>query len=172
MILVGLGANLGRADGTPPAVTLRHAAAEVASLPGLVHPRLSRLWRSPPVPPSDQPDYVNAVLRVEGSAEPAALLEALQAIEALHGRVRGERNAARTLDLDLLDLDGLIRRAPPPVLPHPRLRSRAFVLAPLAEVAPGWRHPVTGESVEALLAALPEPDRASTVPIAPAGTLA
>jgi 2-amino-4-hydroxy-6-hydroxymethyldihydropteridine diphosphokinase len=172
VILVGLGGNLSMADGTPPPETLLRAAAAVAALPGLARPRLSRLWRSPPVPPSAQPDFVNAVLRLDGRAEPAALLAALHAIEARHGRVRGERNAARTLDLDLLDLDGLVRQAPPPALPHPRLRQRAFVLAPLAEVAPGWRHPVTGEAVEALLAALPEAERAACRPLAGPATLA
>jgi len=172
VILVGFGANLSMADGTPPAETLLRAALQVAALPGLSRPRLSRLWRSPPVPPSAQPDFVNAVLRLEGRAEPEALLSALHTIEARHGRVRGERNAPRTLDLDLLDLEGLVRQAPPPVLPHPRIRDRAFVLAPLAEVAPGWRHPVTGESVEALLAALPEPERQACRPLARPGILA
>lgn len=172
MILVALGANLSMADGTPPAATLLRAARAVAGLPGVAGPRLSRLWRSPPVPPSDQPDYVNAVLRLQGEAEAVALLEALHAVETRFGRVRGERNAARTLDLDLIDLGGVVREGPPPVLPHPRLRQRAFVLAPLAEVAPGWRHPVTGETVEALLAALPEAERAATVPFATAATLA
>jgi 2-amino-4-hydroxy-6-hydroxymethyldihydropteridine diphosphokinase len=133
---------------------------------------LSRLWDSAPVPASDQPRFVNAVLRAEGAPDPAALLAALHGIEARFGRVRGERNAARTLDLDLLDLNGLIRAAPAPVLPHPRLGQRAFVLAPLAEVAPGWRHPVTGETVEALLAALPEEDRDACRPLGAGGNLA
>ena len=168
MILVGLGANLSMADGTPPSATLPRAAGEVAALPGLRRAALSRLWDSAPVPPSDQPRFVNAVLRLEGEAEPAPLLAALHAIEARFGRVRGEPNAARTLDLDLLDLDGAVRGVPP-LLPHPRMRLRAFVLAPLAEVAPSWRHPVTGETVEALLAALPEAERAACRPLAVPG---
>lgn len=153
------------ADGTPPAATLLRAAGEVAALPGLRLVALSRLWDSAPVPPSGQPRFVNAVLRLEGEAEPAPLLAALHAVEARFGRVRGAPNAARTLDLDLIDLDGMVRDLPP-LLPHPRMRLRAFVVAPLAEVAPGWRHPVTGESVEALLAALPEADRDACRPLA------
>lgn len=160
MILIGFGSNLRIHDGLTPAETLQAAAAQIAALPGLRDATLSRLWDSAPVPASDQPRFVNAVLRAEGTPEPAALLAALHGIEARFGRVRGEPNAARTLDLDLLDLNGLVR-AVPPVLPHPRLTQRAFVLAPLAEVASGWRHPVTGETVEALLAALPAEDRAA-----------
>jgi 2-amino-4-hydroxy-6-hydroxymethyldihydropteridine diphosphokinase len=171
VILVGLGANLRMADGTPPAVTVLRAAAELADLPGMRGAALSRLWDSAPVPPSDQPRYVNAVLRLEGRAEPEALLSALQALESRFGRVRSAPNAARTLDLDLLDLDGLVRDQPP-VLPHPRMHLRAFVLAPLAEVAPGWRHPASGLSVEALLAALPEPERAACRPLEPQPRLA
>lgn len=151
---------------------MRDAAAIVAALPGLGAAALSRLWDSAPVPASDQPRFVNAVLRAEGEPDPAALLAALHRIEARFGRVRGERNAARTLDLDLLDLNGLVRASPPPVLPHPRLAQRAFVLAPLAEVAPGWRHPVTGETVQALLAALPAEDREACRPLASGTNLA
>lgn len=164
VILIGLGANLRRADGATPAETLHAAASHLRALPGLHGARLSRLWDSAPVPASDQPRFVNAVLRASGRPDPAGLLAALHAIEARFGRERGERNAARTLDLDLLDLNGLVREAAP-VLPHPRLHARAFVLAPLAEVAPGWRHPVTGERAAALLAALPEEDRAACRPL-------
>jgi 2-amino-4-hydroxy-6-hydroxymethyldihydropteridine diphosphokinase len=171
VILVGLGANLSMADGTAPAATLLRAEGEIAALPGLRRVALSRVWSSAPVPASDQPRFVNAVLRLAGEADPAALLAALHAIEARFGRVRGEPNAARTLDLDLIDLDGMVR-ATPPVLPHPRMHLRAFVLAPLAEVAPGWRHPVSGETVEALLAALPQADRDACRPLAGPGALA
>jgi 2-amino-4-hydroxy-6-hydroxymethyldihydropteridine diphosphokinase len=165
VILIGLGANLRLPDGTPPSETLRRAASEIAALPGLASAQLSRLWDTAPVPPSDQPRYVNAVLRLEGTAEPAALLAALGEIEFRFGRIRGEPNAARTLDLDLLDLDGMVRRAAPPILPHPRLAGRAFVLLPLAEVAPAWRHPVTGETAGALIEALPEAERQACIPL-------
>jgi 2-amino-4-hydroxy-6-hydroxymethyldihydropteridine diphosphokinase len=155
MILVGFGGNLPGHGGAPPRATLAWALGRVNALPGLGFRAVSRLWDSAPVPPSGQPRYVNAVAAYAGEAEPAALLAALNAIEAEAGRVRGERNAARMLDLDLLDLNGLVRTAPPPVLPHPRLAGRGFVLRPLAEAAPGWRHPVTGATVAALIAALP-----------------
>ena len=110
------------------------------------------------MPPSGQPDYVNGVVRLAGAADPADLLARLQAIEAGAGRVRGEANAARTLDLDIIDLNGLVRDGPDPVLPHPRAHLRGFVLRPLHDVAPDWLHPRLGAGVEALLRALPAQD--------------
>ena len=106
------------------------------------------------MPPSGQPNYVNGVARLAGAAEPAALLAALRAIEAAFGRERGEPNAARTLDLDLIAIGALIRDSPDPVLPHPRAHRRAFVMVPLAEVAPDWVHPRLGLSATALAARL------------------
>jgi 2-amino-4-hydroxy-6-hydroxymethyldihydropteridine diphosphokinase len=102
------------------------------------------------------PDYVNGVALLEprpGAAPPTpqALLAALQAIEAQAGRVRPYPNAPRTLDLDLLDLDGLVRAGPDPILPHPRMQDRAFVLAPLCDIAPGWVHPRLARSAAELL---------------------
>lgn len=165
MNLIALGANLPGPDGTAPAVTLRRAAAAIGALPGLRAVALSRLWDSAAVPPSGQPRFVNAVLAAAGSIAPEVLLAALHAIEARFGRVRGEANAARTLDLDLVDANGAVRQGPL-VLPHPRLALRAFVLLPLAEVAPAWRHPVTGAGIEALITALDPAERAACQPIA------
>lgn len=113
----------------------------------------SKAW-----PPSAQPRYVNGVAVFEGAPEPAALLSLLHEIEAYFGRRRRRANEARIIDLDLLAVDG--RTAGPdaagagPILPHPRMAERAFVLVPLRDVAPGWRHPVLGETVEALIARL------------------
>jgi 2-amino-4-hydroxy-6-hydroxymethyldihydropteridine diphosphokinase len=113
-----------------------------------------------PVPPmAGVPRFVNGMVRLVGPAcDPAMLLAALQGLEAAAGRERPYPNAPRTLDLDIIDIDGLRRDAPDPVLPHPRAHLRRFVLQPLADVAPGWVHPVLGLTVEALLAALPTED--------------
>jgi len=127
-------------------------------LPGLRLAALSHWIRTAPEPPMPgAPEFFNGVARLEGEAEPVALLAALHAIEAAAGRARPFPNAPRTLDLDLIALGDLVRTGPDPVLPHPRAHLRRFVLQPLAEVAPGWRHPVLGETVEALLARLPGP---------------
>ena len=159
MILVGIGASLPTPDGSLPRETCRAAAAALDALPGLRLQALSRWWESAPIPPMPgAPWFVNGVARLSGAAEPAALLAALHAIEAAHHRARPYPNAPRTLDLDLLDCHGLRCAMPDLTLPHPRLAQRGFVLHPLAEVAPGWRHPVTGETVEALLRALPAQD--------------
>ncbi len=155
MILIGIGANLPAPDGAPPLVSCRRAAVALDALPGLRLRGLSRWWRSAPVPISNQPDYVNGVALLAGHADPAELLAALHAIEARFGRRRPMLNAARTLDLDLIAIGGLVRQAPDPILPHPRAHLRGFVLAPLAEVAPGWIHPCLGRPVEGLLASLP-----------------
>jgi 2-amino-4-hydroxy-6-hydroxymethyldihydropteridine diphosphokinase len=126
-------------------------------LPGLRLKALSRWYQTVPVPPlPGSPPFVNAVARLEGHfGDPALLLAALHAIEALAGRQRPFPNAPRTLDLDLIDLDGLCRYGPDPILPHPRAHLRRFVLHPLRDVAPGWVHSVLGCTVEALLDALP-----------------
>jgi len=158
MILVAIGANLPAPDGAPPLESCRRAAAALDRLDGLRLAALSRWYMTAPIPASDQPSYVNGVARLVGAKPPEALLAALQAIEARAGRVRGEANAPRTLDLDVIAMDGLVRDAPDPVLPHPRAHQRAFVLVPLADVAPGWVHPLLCRSVEALIAALPPQD--------------
>ena len=144
MLLVGLGANLPDAYGRPALSTCEWAVRQVAGLPGLELEAVSRWYQTAPVPRSEQPDYINGVVRLSGAASPETVLGQLHGIEARAGRVRGEPNAARVLDLDLLAVDDLIRPGPGLILPHPRLAERAFVLWPLCDVAPGWRHPGLG----------------------------
>lgn len=156
MILVGLGANLPSKAG-PPRATLE-AALQALQAAGVRLERCSPWYRSAPLPPSGQPWYLNGVARVATTLGPLALLGLLHRVEAAFGRRRGRRNAPRVLDLDLLDYDGLVRRGRLK-LPHPRLSERAFVLRPLADVAPLWRHPATGLGVAELLASLPAEQR-------------
>lgn len=154
MILIGIGSNLA----APPAKTPLETAQ--AALPALAAPHLepvacSSWYESAPVPASDQPWFVNAVALISTDREPEVLLALMLAVEARFGRVRGERNAARTLDLDLLDYDGLIIDTPNLNLPHPRLHERRFVLEPLCEIAPHWRHPRLRLTASELLARVP-----------------
>lgn len=128
---MGLGSNQ---DG--PARQVRTALTELDELPGCRVLRSSRLYRTPPWGPQDQPDYANAVAVLDTGLLPHELLMALQALERAHGRVRGERWGPRTLDLDLLLYDDLTMTTADLILPHPRLHERAFVLVPLVELAP------------------------------------
>jgi 2-amino-4-hydroxy-6-hydroxymethyldihydropteridine diphosphokinase len=155
IILIAIGANLPSADGRMPLFTCRAAAEALRSLPRVRLQALSRWYRSAPVPPSHQPEYINGVARLEGDAAPPCLLAALQAIEARAGRQRGIANAPRTLDLDIIAIGDLVREGPDPVVPHPRAHHRAFVLVPLADVAPDWRHPVLQRCVRGLIADMP-----------------
>lgn len=153
-ILIAIGSNLPDAGGHAPLDLCRAAVAALGRLEGLRLVAVSRWYSTAPVPPSDQPDFINGVARLEGDIAPEVLLEALHGLEATAGRVRGRVNAARVLDLDIIAMGNLVRAAPDPVLPHPRAHERAFVLAPLADVAPDWCHPVLHRTVSALLAEL------------------
>jgi 2-amino-4-hydroxy-6-hydroxymethyldihydropteridine diphosphokinase len=164
MILVSIGANLPAQDGAPPLDTCRRAAAALDALPRLRLCGLSRWYATAPVlaegDTRGQPDYVNGMALLvpepgSGAVDPALLLERLMWLEATAGRLRSVPNAPRVLDLDIIAIGDLVRTAPDPVLPHPRAHERGFVLVPLAEVAPGWVHPVLRRSVETLIAALP-----------------
>jgi 2-amino-4-hydroxy-6-hydroxymethyldihydropteridine diphosphokinase len=126
--------------------------------------KVSPYYRSPAWPDPSNPPFVNAVALVRTSLGPASLLASLHEVEAEFGRARSRPNAPRTLDLDLIDYAGRVEVGPP-VLPHPRASERAFVLKPLADVAPNWTHPVTRQSVATLLAALPPTDVSAIVKV-------
>jgi 2-amino-4-hydroxy-6-hydroxymethyldihydropteridine diphosphokinase len=155
MILIAIGANLPGPDGATPHATCQAAAAAVGGIPGLRGLVVSPWYRSGAIPRTGDPDYCNGVIRLDGVIAPEDLLARLQEIEARFGRVRGTPNAPRTLDLDIIDLNGIVRAAPDPVLPHPRAHLRAFVLRPLLDIAPAWRHPLFHGDAATLLAALP-----------------
>ncbi len=125
---------------------------------------VSSLYKTPAEPNPADPEFVNAVASVGDGLSPAALLAALHAVEDGFGRKRSARNAPRTLDLDIIAYHNVISDgAPPtPILPHPSLESREFVLAPLAEIAPDWRHPVSGKTAKSLLAAI-DPRKAQRI---------
>ena len=143
---IGVGANLGDAR-----ANVLDAIARLARLPGARLVQASSLYRTAPIDSSGD-DYVNAVASLDTDLDAHALLQALFAIEQAHGRERPYRNAPRTLDLDLLLFgDEIIIDAPTLIVPHPRMHERAFVLAPLAEVAPGLVIPGRGP-VASLLA--------------------
>ena len=183
--IVALGANL-PASAQGPVDTLHETVGILHAEPEISITALSRFWRTPAYPPGSGPDFANAAALVRTSLPADALLARLHAIEAEAGRDRSTgRWSARVLDLDLIALDGQIlpdettlrhwiglapqdqgRVAPDRlILPHPRMQDRGFVLAPLAEIAPGWRHPLTGRSVAEMLAALGPDDLAGMRPL-------
>jgi 2-amino-4-hydroxy-6-hydroxymethyldihydropteridine diphosphokinase len=145
-VAVGLGANLGDARATVLAAARALAAGPVKDA------RLSALYGTAPIGPP-QPDYTNAVLVGCTALSPRGMLQALQSLEAAHGRVRGARWGARTLDLDLLVWGDATVAEPDLSVPHPGIADRGFVLVPLCDLWPDHLHPTLGQSYRELLAA-------------------
>ncbi|QEW24739.1 2-amino-4-hydroxy-6-hydroxymethyldihydropteridine diphosphokinase [Roseovarius indicus] len=181
--LIALGANMPSAAGSPD-VTSRSALRKLSAA-GAREVISSRFFATPCFPPGAGPDYVNAAAGLTFDGGPEDLLAVLHGIEADFGRERVQRWGQRVLDLDLiaageavlpdaetyrawldLPLDEQTQRAPDRlILPHPRMQDRAFVLVPLAEVAPEWRHPVLGKTVAEMVEALPQEARDEVVPL-------
>ena len=155
MIYVGLGANLVHPIHGGPANTLKIVRKSLDS--GQIKVlRMSGLYETGPVPVSDDPWFVNAVLSIETNLSPYDLLQILHKTENVFGRERSAINAPRVIDLDLLAYHDIV--SPPgeiPILPHPRLDQRIFVMKPLSELDPGWIHPRTGAVVRDIMGGIP-----------------
>ena len=152
-VYVAMGSNL---PGAFPSVeALLEEATRRLGHYGLPVVRRSSLWRSAAWPDASAPPYLNAVALVETVLPPAEALRSLHAMEREFGRVRDAPNAPRTLDLDLVAYGALVSEPPGPAIPHPRAHERRFVMGPLAEIAPGWAHPVTGLTAAQLAASAP-----------------
>ena len=155
---IALGSNMPFEGASAPRVLARAVSAMQAA--GLHPLALSGLWESPAWPPSDQPDYYNAIVALDPAGlSPQQLYAVLRDIELSFGRERRDRWAARTLDLDIVAMEGRAGTFGAITLPHPRMHERAFVLAPMDEVAPAWRHPETGLSPSEMLDLLPSGHR-------------
>ena len=178
LAFIALGSNLSSSAGSP-SETLRCAFAQLTRKPDLSLQVVSRFYKTPAFPAGSGPDYINACAALVTRLPAPEILTVLHKVEAELGRVRQQRWGARGIDLDLIAMGDLVApdgatqdhwRALPPgrqqveapdqlILPHPRLQDRAFVLVPLADIAPLWRHPRLGQTAMQMLAALPRNDR-------------
>jgi 2-amino-4-hydroxy-6-hydroxymethyldihydropteridine diphosphokinase len=169
MIFIGIGGNLPSENfGSTPEVLAKALQVIDAKVCAVV--RCSPWYRSAPVPVADQPDYVNAVLEVSTDIPASDLLIRLHEVEAEFERVRTIRNAARTLDLDLLMYHNHIIEIKGKnnlTVPHPRMHERAFVLLPLRDLVPDWVHPGNGRAIEELIRVLPADQRCERLPNKP-----
>ena len=148
--LIAMGSNLG-----DRLATLESARRDLERAPGIAVGRSSKVYETAPVGGPEQGPFLNAVLAVESDLRPDELLRLLQGIEARFQRRRAVRFGPRTLDLDILAYGDEVVVTPGLEIPHPRLHERRFVLVPLADVAPDWRHPVRHQTTLEMLAALP-----------------
>ncbi len=146
---IALGSNLGDSQGI-----LTAALQLLAATPGIAVQKVSSWYKTKPVGGIPQPDYLNSCALLQVQILPQQLLKTLLAVEAKFGRVRKERWDARSIDLDLLLYEDLILDIPQLQLPHPRMNDRAFVLVPLAEIAPNWIEPVSGLAIAQLVQAV------------------
>ncbi len=161
MILIGLGANLPSKVGTP-LQTLQSVVSEMERR-GFTIVALSSFSAFPAWPNVDEPPFINGVAWVEASLSPTELLRILQELEREYGRLPGERYAPRPLDLDILAYDDVVMDRKGLTLPHPSIQNRLFVLQPLVEIAPHWRHPVSQLSASEMLDDLRDRDEAETL---------
>lgn len=146
LALLGLGANLG-----DPAAQLREAIRQLGLMVQVLD--VSSLYLTDPVGDPDQPSYLNLVCSVRTGLRPPALLALCHAVEQRMGRIRGRRDEPRIIDIDLLAYDDLVMRTHDLTIPHPRMHLRGFVLHPLREIAPDWRHPARKMTAAEMLAA-------------------
>lgn len=155
MIFIGLGANLPHPLHGKPKATVKAAIAALSSSTTKVL-ACSPMYISSPIPISDDPSFINAVALIDTDLTPVDLMNFMHSIEELFGRVRTTSNAARVIDLDLIAYGNIVSVPDDiPILPHPRMSERGFVLLPLADLVPFWKHPKTGISVGELISALP-----------------
>ena len=157
VVYLGLGSNLGD--------RARHLREALAALRALLDiEAVSRVYESEPVGYRNQSDFWNLVLRARTRRDPLELFGQIKQIEQALGRTETFRNAPRIIDIDLLSYNDIVLQTEVLELPHPRMHERTFVLYPLAELEPEFRHPALKQSVHDLIAALPSPTRA--VPLA------
>jgi 2-amino-4-hydroxy-6-hydroxymethyldihydropteridine diphosphokinase len=150
-VIIALGGNIAGEFGSSEAL-LEAALARLAEA-GLPHYRRSSWWRSAAWPDPTLNEYRNGIILVEARLGPEQTIRTLFDVEAFFGRERGVKNAPRTLDLDLIAHGRTLSDDPRMILPHPRAHERLFVMGPLAEIAPGWRHPRLGTTAADLAAA-------------------
>ena len=149
MKIIGMGSNIAFPEHTSCAETLG-VASELVQSKGISIVEKSKLYRTEPIPKSDQSWFINGVILVDTKISPLSLLKQLLEIEKIFGRVRTKKWEARVLDLDLIAYDHVISLKKP-ILPHPRMHERAFVLRPMSELVPTWVHPIYQKNIGQLL---------------------